>query len=370
MKHERAQSRKEELYALILFFLLELLIIPLKPWFYQTALFSLHRFVIYQFTTIAAALILYFYIKHSALRVSLQKIEISPPTEPLSAPLSHIQSDTLQKTEGTTIIPEVKEEPSDTLLLRNAQETILSLQDQLKKNEHEKQTLEKRLEEHGKDLSHAHKKLESFFLLTRQLTADLKKQNTLIEEERKKHALEMRILVMKEAKPTEKGMLPSSIKNSGDKSCEKLSITTPFVQGISTETIIASLLTSCKEATFTNHPISSKNQNIVACDWPSLSYPLLVKRKIYETIGRTVGTSIGAVSIKDPALEITLSPTLQPIKNKLIQVILENKEKLALLDEFEPLYISITEKQFIFFRCVELGIEDIVLFGVSSSYPK
>ncbi len=374
MNKETPRSRPEELYALVVAILLEMLILPLKTFFYIEEAFSISRFLAYQCFAIFTSISLYFYWKKPKTRNDAEIPTFTEQKAPVRDEEEAIQS---AETSDLLLSKEVLHDPQITEELETlrarlslADETLNFLEERIAVLENENKAMEKRLEESTKETTHSRIKTESLFSLTRQLTKDLKLQAQLIEEERKKHALEMRTMVLRETKLHEKETAFLSRRNIPSEDRHHI-----VPQGTSTEAAISCLLSSCTEALH-NRSKPCQDDEIEeggtksparSSEWPSMSYPLLVRRKLYESILRLPGMNVGSASLKNPEVEITLSSRLMPMKSDIIAAIAEIQAHLDSLENLEPHYHTISDIPFIFFRCTEPEINDVIVFGISSS---
>ncbi len=346
MNYVTPLQRREELASLSLFLLFEIAAIPLKPLFFIDNLFSLPRFCSYQSLLIGCSLLLYFQIRKRARFAPLPPSPLLDPSEAL-----------IQSHEPMI---ENSESPVDIKLI-HAEETILFLQKRLEETDSERKELQKLCESHAKESAYLKLKVESLFSLTKQLAQDMKKQSALAEEDRKRHSLEIRSLLMRETKIDDKNGTVGIFKRLSTNY-----LYTPSFQETSVESALSCLLTSCSEALDKDRKSdSSEKLGALSQEWPSTAYPHLVKRKLYESVTRLLRTDVGCTSLKNPSLELTLTSGIRSIQEDILLFIQDRQKELEVLTDLEPYYGRISAHLFVFFRCTQDQVHDIILFGIS-----
>lgn len=343
-----SHQKHRELITLLLFIFIELLMIPLKKYLSDTDGVSIISFLIYQIIALSIPLLFYFLSLTSPKKTALQTLPniattIAPKEPP---PISTTQ---------TSFEPIEKKQEE--------KELITFLQNQI---EEQKKELEERshiITDHEATISHIKQQLDSLFLLTKTLSHDIKVQQEQIEETRRRHALEMRVLVMKEMKQEASNSAQQEARSTQTlphrRSTQKELLTIP--SGISVESAIIRLFSQA-----TDTP-SKESRDTPDGEFPSTAYPHLLKRKLYESIQRMSTIAIGVTNRLDPKNEMELASPLKKEEALIYEALEKIGNSLIKTAPLEPIYYNTsTNALIVFFRCPLPGLEDLVFFGKSS----
>lgn len=381
---KRHVKRQYEGATLLLFIIAQLALIPLKPYFFpQNGDERLLLFIGYEFVVAFITLVTYFLLKKSPNIDENNDISNSHHriiqgnrlSEAKPAPINHSSEATqpsLPHSEGkkdetspcaqcqsilTAEIELMKErfrkelEEKEAKHIESEKELLQTIQALREESQHVLSAKERLEKEHV----HLENKLSSLFSLSRQLSNDLKIQYELLDQERRKHAIEMRTILKREnvvgSQSTfadERRSISSSLTKDG-----KTNSLFNVPQGTSVEAALSCFLSACKDAV-------RKGEGE---GWPSLEHTYLVRRKFYDSLLFLRAVRVGAASVHAATTEIVSVPALDDVKKDIAQYIDTNKNELMELTEDEPLFAKIQDREYVFFRCHEKNLEDIIVFG-------
>jgi hypothetical protein len=235
------------------------------------------------------------------------------------------------------------EKASLTENIRRLEEVELFSKHRLSDLEQERAGLKERLSEAEGRLVEVQKTTDSCCHTIQDLTFEIDRLMSQVDQERHQHSIEVRALLRKESEET------------GSATKKKVSKTVPAVQKMASPPIPALLLllSTCQKGLDLH----------LANDWPANEHRLLVRRKFFDVVQKMNATPLAVVSLEYPT-EYFLSSKLPAglSINQVRAAVLEYKSIFAQLKRFEPYHFTDERLggRWVAFRIAWDSLEDLI----------
>jgi len=227
--------------------------------------------------------------------------------------------------------------------IKRLEETDLFSKRRLTDLDQEKNGLKDKLSEAEGRLVEVQKTTDSCCRTIQDLTFEIDRLLSQLDQERRQHSIEVRALLRKEG------------EDSSSEGRKKTGKSVPAVQKVASAPIstLLLLMSSCQKGLDLH----------VANDWPANEHRLLVRRKFFDLVQKMNGTPFAVVSLESPA-EYFLSSKLPPSLsiNQVRSSVLEYKDAFARLKRFEPYHFT-DERiggRWVAFRAAWDNLEDLI----------
>lgn len=233
--------------------------------------------------------------------------------------------------------------------VKRLEEVELFSKQRLHDLEQEKSVMKDKLKEAEGQLVEVQKKTNSFCQTIQELTFEVDRLLTQLEQERRQHSIEVRTLLKKEGDEGGSGQKKKSNKS------------TPAVPKVATPPLpsLLLLLSTCQKGLDLHQ----------AQDWPANEYRLLVRRKFFDTVQKMNSTPLAVVSLEYPAEYFLSSKLPQNLSiNEVRAAVLAYKTTFERLQRFEPFHFT-DEKiggRWIGFRAAWENLDDIITIAPTS----
>ena len=227
--------------------------------------------------------------------------------------------------------------------VRRLEETDLFSKQRLSDLEQEKIALKERLSQAEGRLVEVQKTTDSCCRTIQDLTFEIDRLMSQVDQERRQHSIEVRALLRNDA---EEG-------SSATK--KKVSKTVPAVQKLSSSPVPALMLLmyTCQKGLDLR----------LANDWPASEHRLLVRRKFFDVVQKMNATPFAVVSLENPT-DYFLSSKLPPDLSigQVRAAVMEYKATFAQLKRFEPYHVTDERLggRWVAFRTAWDNLEDLI----------